>query len=66
MGAILGIVLPALIQGVQEAPELIDDAKKAWSLLTDDTPATPDQQQQFDDAMEEAHSALQASVNRQD
>lgn len=66
MGSILAIILPALIEGVKEAPHLIDSAKTAWGLLTSHTPATPDQQAQFDAAMEEAYAEFQKSAGRTD
>jgi hypothetical protein len=61
MGAIIAAVLPLLLQLLQETPELVEDVKTAWGLLTSSTPATTDQQAQIDAALDAAHTALQAS-----
>ena len=61
MGVVITAVLPVLLELLQNAPQEIESVKTAWSLLTGNTPATPDQQAQIDAALDAANEALQKS-----
>lgn len=57
----LAEMLPILVSILAAAPQVIEEVRSAWALLTSKEAATPDQQQQIDDALDAAHKALQAS-----
>lgn len=61
MEAIIAAVLPLFVQLLQAIPSLVGDVEAAWALLTSTTPPTPAQMQQYADALDAAHKALQAS-----
>ncbi len=61
MGAIITAVLPVLLNLLAQTPALVEDVKRAWTLLTSQAAPTADQQAQIDAALEAAHRALQAS-----
>lgn len=54
-------MLPILLAILANAPQVISEVRSAWALLTSKEEATPDQQKAIDDALDEAHKALQAS-----
>lgn len=54
-------MLPILVSILAAAPQVIEEVRSAWVLLTSKEAATPDQQQAIDDALDAAHKALQAS-----
>lgn len=60
MGAIASL-LPVLVSILTEAPQVIDSVKSIWALATQTTAPTADEQATFDDALDAAHAALQAS-----
>ena len=60
MGSIAAL-LPLLISILEAAPVVMDDVKKVWHLATTHTAPTADEQKAFDDALDAAHEALQAS-----
>ena len=61
MEAIIAAVLPLLVQLLQQLPSLVGDVEQAWTLLTATTPPTAAQMQQYADAVDAAHKALQGS-----
>ncbi len=54
-------MLPILLSILANAPQVIEEVRSAWALLTSREPASADQQTQIDAALDEAHRALQAS-----
>ena len=60
--AIVTAILNALLSVLAAAPALVNDVETAWALFTAGgaTP-TPQQMQQYADALDAAHKALQAS-----
>ncbi len=69
MGAILPIVLQLLAlapQFITGGQRIIEAAKSIWEGAQSDVVATPEEQAQYDAALETAHAELQASANRQD
>ncbi len=54
-------MLPILLSILANAPQVIEEVRSAWALLTSKEPASTDQQAQIDAALDEAHRALQAS-----
>jgi hypothetical protein len=61
-------MIPLVIELVKYAPtlikggmEIIDAAQDMWVTLTAEEPPTPEQQAEFDAALEAAHHALQES-----
>lgn len=61
-------VLGAVIEIVRHAPQLIsagqqavEGAQKVWDAVTAEHPPTPEQQAEYDQALQEAHDALQRS-----
>jgi ferritin-like protein len=68
MGAAAAI-LPFIIEAIKAAPTLVKvgadvvhQAKDLWETVTSEDPATPEQQQQVDDALRAAHEAFQAAT----
>lgn len=53
---------PNLITDVEN---IVADLKLAWASATSGTPITTDQQKQIDDALDNAHAALQAAIEAQ-
>lgn len=61
-------ILPLVLQALKLAPgfiqtggEIIEGAQKIWNGVTAEQPPTPDQQAEYDRALQEAHDALQRS-----
>lgn len=59
--AIVTAILNALLSVLAAAPNLVADVESAWALLTSSASPTPAQMQQYADALDAAHKALQAS-----
>ena len=54
-------VLQMVLLGIQVAPELIAAAQQEFALLQAGQAPTPEQQSAIDDALAQAHAALQAA-----
>lgn len=59
--AIIQAILSALLAVLAEFPALVSDVEQAWQLLTSAASPTAAQMQQYADALDKAHQALQAS-----
>jgi len=54
-------MLPILLAILSNAPQVIQEVRDAWALLSSKETPTAEQQQAIDDALDAAHKALQAS-----
>jgi hypothetical protein len=54
-------MLPILLSILSNAPQVIEEVRSAWALLSSKETPTADQQAAIDAALDEAHRALQAS-----
>lgn len=61
-------ILGTVIEIIKAAPQLeqagedaLDGAEKVWDAVTSKTAPTPEQQTEYDTALQEAHDALQRS-----
>lgn len=62
--SILGTVIEiikAAPQLVQAGKDAVEGAQKIWDAVTSENPPTPEQQAEYDLALQEAHDALQRS-----
>lgn len=66
----IAIVLPLILEVVKLAPKVVNGgmmmynaAQTMWEGVTADAPPTPEQQKQYDDAMEVAYLALMESTD---
>lgn len=57
----IAVLLPLLVSILGEAPQLIASVQSIWTLASQTTAPTADEQAAFDAALDAAHKALQAS-----
>lgn len=64
----VAVILPLLLELLRLAPqfievggEIVDGVQKIWEGVTSNHPISPEQQAQYDAALQEAHDALQRS-----
>ena len=69
----ISVILPIVLQLLELAPQLITGGERIvaavediWRTATSNVAATPEEQQQYADALDAAHAAFQASATRQD
>lgn len=69
----ISVILPIVLQLLQLAPSFITGgeriiaaAKSIWEAATSNVEATPDEQAQYDAALDASHAAFQASAMRDD
>lgn len=61
MGIVIAELLPILLEVLAKAPGVIESVRQIWTLATQTTAPTPEEQKTFDDALDAAHKALQES-----
>ncbi len=69
MGAV-AMILPLVLQGLELVPSLVstgkqvyDGVREIWEGVTSEHTPTPEEQKQYDDAMEVAFQALMKSTD---
>jgi hypothetical protein len=66
----VAMILPLVLQGLELVPKLTstgkdvyDGVRSIWEGVTTENPPTPEEQKQYDDAMEVAFQALMKSTD---